>query len=324
MLDNSHADQAAAPFEQDIAPDAVHPAEPLARPTSRKHPSSFTHRSGRYVWSLLSPTGDAAIIPNMMLRTLTASRYVIPLREGGSLPAVVEADDGNLYVMKFVGAGQGKKALVAELIAGEIGRRLGLDIPEIVLLEMSPLLGRAEPNPEIRDLLRASAGLNLGMRFLQGAFAFSRLLQPIDEELASAIVWFDAYVTNVDRTDRNVNMLLWEKRLWLIDHGAALYFHFDWPGYLERSRTPFGLIKQHTLLRYAGRLPAMDTALRACLDETTLRAIVAAVPSVWLDAEPAFASEAEHREAYVQYLLSRLAASPIFVEEAVRARSLLV
>src|SRR5450756_566169 len=180
-----------------------------------------------------------------MIKTVNAIRYVTPLREGGSLPAIVETDDGQMYVMKFVGAGQGPKALIAELVAGEIGRALGLRVPELALINLDPELGPSEPDPEIFDLLRLSVGLNLGMRFLPKAFAYNPILPPpLDTALASAIVWFDAYVTNVDRTIRNVNILVWEKELWLIDHGASLYFHHDWrDDYLERSRTPFPLIK---------------------------------------------------------------------------------
>jgi hypothetical protein len=257
-----------------------------------------------------------------MIRTVNPARYVVPLREGGSLPAVVEGDDGVLYVMKFVGAGQGPKALIAEWLAGEIGRRLGLAVPELVLMPMAPNLGRAEPNPEIRSLLRSSEGLNLGMRYLPGAFAYNSLVRRRpDPELASAIVWFDAFVTNVDRTDRNVNMLLWDEKLWLIDHGAALYFHHDWKEYWERSRTPFGMIRQHTLLPLANRLAEADALLRPRLDEAFFHAIVADIPGEWLVGETYFASEAKHRAAYVTFLSSRLAAAPIFVEEAIRARS---
>ncbi len=260
-----------------------------------------------------------------MIRTVTAMRYVVPLREGGSLPAVVEADDGVLYVMKFVGAGQGPKALIAELIAGEIGRALGLNVPEIVLMEMSPLLGRAEPNPEIRSLLQASTGLNLGMRYLPSSFAYNQLLQPpLDEALASAIVWFDAYVTNVDRTDRNVNLLLWEQQIWLIDHGAALYFHHDWTNYEARIRAPFAMVRQHTLLPRASQLNAADAAAHARLDQARLAEIVDAVPEVWLGSEAQFADTTAHRAAYVTYLDQRLYASSIFVEEAIRARDLRV
>jgi hypothetical protein len=260
-----------------------------------------------------------------MLRTVEARRYVVPLREGGSLPAVVEADDDALYVMKFVGAGQGPKALIAELIAGEIGRVLGLNVPELVFMELSPLLSRTERDEEILDLLRASVGLNLGMRFLPGAFAYNSLLQPPPAvDLASAIVWFDAFVTNVDRTDRNVNMLLWQQELWLIDHGAALYFHHDWATYHERALSPFPLVAQHTLLPLASQIEAADARLRARLDARMFEKIVAAIPEPWLASDASLGDPATLRAAYVAYLTERLVNSSIFVEEAVRARGLLV
>ena len=184
-----------------------------------------------------------------MIKTVTATRYVTRLREGGSLPAVVEADDGARYVMKFVGAGQGPKALIAELVAGEIARRLGLHVPEIVFIELDPAMGPSEPNAEIQDLLRASVGLNLGLRYLPNAFEFNTLLKPPpDPALASAIVWFDAYDTNVDRTSRNVNLLIWQDNLGLIDNGALLYFHHDWDDYLSKSWTAFTRIIDNTLL----------------------------------------------------------------------------
>lgn len=258
-----------------------------------------------------------------IIRTLTATKYLNPLREGGSLPAIVEADDGELYVMKFVGAGQGPKALIAELVAGEIARTLGLAVPEIVLLQLEPLLGRSEPDAEIQDLLRASAGLNLGLRYLPNAFAFNSLLQPPPPaELASAIVWFDAYVTNVDRTARNVNLLVAQNKLWLIDHGAALYFHHDWQDYLARS--PFPLIKDHSLLPFAANLAEADAALRRQISPDLLRRIIQLIPEQWLDHDPDFASHHEHRQAYIDYLLNRLEVSAIFVEEARRARAKLV
>jgi hypothetical protein len=260
-----------------------------------------------------------------MIRTVTATRYLTPLREGGSLPAVVEADDHQLYVMKFVGAGQGPKALIAELVAGEIGRRLGLQIPELVFIELVPSLGRSEPNPEIQDLLRASIGLNLGLRYLPHAFDFNLLLKPPpDPDLASQIVWFDAYITNVDRTPRNVNMLLWEEKLWLIDHGASLYFHHSWADYLSRSRTSFPLIKEHTLISLASRLLEADALLSSRLTPDLIREIVGFIPAVWLGQEESFASQTEHREAYINYLLSRLAASATFVEEAIHAHTQLI
>jgi hypothetical protein len=261
-----------------------------------------------------------------MIKTVTAMRYLTPLREGGSLPAIVEADDGLLYVMKFVGAGQGPKALIAELIAGEIGRLLGFNVPELALMELDPTLGRSEPDAEIQDLLQASAGrLNLGLRYLPNAFSFNLLLKPPpDPDLASQIVWFDAYVTNVDRTPRNVNLLIWQEKLWLIDHGASLYFHHDWQNYLARSQSPFPLIKDHTLISFAGRIPDADVALRPRLTPPLIRQIIDWIPEQWLAGEPTFATLAEHREAYQAYLLNRLAASSVFVEEAVNAHAKLV
>jgi len=196
-----------------------------------------------------------------MLRTVTVTRYVTPLKEGGSLPAIVEADDDGLYVLKFRGAGQGPKALIAELVAGELGRVLGLPIPEIVFMELDPILGRSEPDYEIRSLIKASGGLNLAMDYLPGSVSFNQLdADRVDPLLASSIVWFDAYVSNVDRTPRNTNMLFWHQRLMLIDHGAALYFHYSNGDYLSRSRSPFTLIKDHVLL---SRASALEEAVHA-------------------------------------------------------------
>jgi hypothetical protein len=261
----------------------------------------------------------------MMPKTVTAIRYVTPLREGGSLPAVIEADDGQQYVVKFRGAGQGPKALIAELVAGEIGRALGLPIPEIVFVELDTEFWRSEPDPEIQDLLRASAGLNLALGYLPGALTFEPLAAPPDAlALASSIVWFDAYVTNVDRTARNTNMLLWQHRLWLIDHGAALFFHHTWNDYLTRSRSRFPQIKDHILLRFAEALPAADATLSQVLTAERLRTIAGCVPDSWLEGEPRFGDPAAHRAAYVEYLLSRLEGPRAFVEEALDARAQLV
>jgi hypothetical protein len=258
-----------------------------------------------------------------MIKTVTAIRYITPLREGGSLPAVVEADDGHMYVMKFVGAGQGPKALIAELIAGEIGRTLELHVPELAIMKMDPMLPRSEPNAEIQDLLQRSAGrLNLGLRYLPNALEFNMLLKPPPHgDLASAVVWFDAFITNVDRTPRNVNMLLWQNELWLIDHGASLYFHHNWDNYLARSRNPFTQIKTHTLLSFANTLPKTDERLHTRLNRDSLAEIVNQVPDEWLNHDADFASFTEHRAAYVNYLTDRLAASSIFVEEAINARN---
>ncbi len=261
----------------------------------------------------------------MNLRTVNATRYVTPLREGGSLPAIVEADDDGTYVLKFRGAGQGPKVLIAELISGEIARVLGLPVPEIVLMNLDPVLGRNEPDSEIRHLIKASDGLNLALDYLPGSITFDPLVKkPVLDvpNLASRIVWLDAFTTNVDRTARNTNMLVWHKQLWLIDHGASLYFHHSWDDYLERSRTPFGQIKDHVLLPFADDLQAADAALAPILTRTLIEEIVALVPESWLCHDSPFADAAEHRAAYVTYLTTRLQEPRNFVEEAQRARLL--
>ena len=257
-----------------------------------------------------------------VVRTVQAIRYVTPLREGGSLPAIVEADDDGTYVLKFRGAGQGAKALIAELVAGEIGRTLGLRVPELVFMQLDPEMARTERDSEIQELIRASAGLNLALDYLPGALGFEELdIKAVDGALASAIVWFDSYVTNVDRTVRNPNLLTWKKQLWLIDHGASLFFHHSWDNYQDRSRSPFAPVRDHILLRRASALDEADIAMRACLTAERLQTIVALIPAGWLGDEPGFPGEAEHRAAYAGYLSDRLAASRIFVEEAQHARA---
>src|SRR5215217_2347353 len=207
----------------------------------------------------------------MNLRTVIATRYVTPLREGGSLPAIVEADDDGMYVLKLRGAGQGPKALIAELVSGEIARAAGLPVPEIVFIELDPELARTEPDPEIQHLIRASAGLNLALDYLPGAVTFDPVVEKPDADFASSVVWFDAYVTNVDRTPRNTNMLIWHRRLWLIDHGAALYFHHTWNNYLERSKDPFRLIKEHILLPLASALETADAVMTTLITEELIK-----------------------------------------------------
>lgn len=256
-----------------------------------------------------------------LIRTVTASRYVTPLREGGSLPAIVEADDDGLYVLKFRGAGQGPKALIAELLAGEIGRLAALPIPEIVFVELPPDLARTEPDGEIQSLIDASGGLNLALDYLPGSVSFDPLVYRPDAKLASAVVWFDAFVCNVDRTARNVNMLMWHRRLWLIDHGAALYFHHAWNQRDEHALTPFPLIRDHVLLRFASRLEEADAEMRAHMLIGKIAAIVELVPDSWLADDPGFESKTQQRDAYVNYFAARLASSHIFVEEALRARA---
>ncbi len=260
----------------------------------------------------------------MSLRTITATRYVTPLREGGSLPAIVEADDDGVYVLKFRGAGQGAKALIAELVAGEIARALGLPIPEIVFIELDPDLARTEPDPEIQDLIRSSAGLNLALDYLPGSVTFDPIAEKVDADLASAIVWFDAYVTNLDRTSRNANMLIWHRRLWLIDHGAALYFHHTWNRYQERSRDAFPAIKDHVLLRFASTLQAVDSKMSDRLNALEIDRIVNLIPDAWLVGDSPFGDLDHYRAAYVEYLLKRLEPPHVFLEEAIRARSLYV
>jgi hypothetical protein len=246
------------------------------------------------------------------LRTVTATRYVTPLREGGSLPGLVEADDDGLYVLKFRGAGQGPKALVAELLAGELARALGLPVPEIVLAELDPELGRAEPDPEIQDLLHASAGCNLGLDFLPGALAFTpgAALAP-DPALAAAVVWFDALVTNVDRTPRNPNLLVWHGRLWLIDHGAALYHQHADGDLVAAARRPFPLVAQHVLLPYASSIEEADATLAPRVTPALLAALAAGVPAAWLE---------RGRGEYVEHLARRLEAPRAFAAEAEDAR----
>lgn len=250
-----------------------------------------------------------------MLRTLTATRYVTPLREGGSLPAIVEANDDGMYVLKFRGAGQGPKALIAELVGGEIGRALGLPIPEIVFLELDSVLGRSEPDFEIQALVKASEGLNLGLDFLPGAVAFHTIdLAALDTHLASEIVWFDAYISNVDRTPRNTNMLFWHRRLMLIDHGAALYFHHGTSDFLARSHDSFKPIKEHVLLPVASALAEADSKGKSLLTPSVLEGIVQEIPLSWLDG-------VNQRSSYLAYLQDRLQNSHFFVEEALHARA---
>jgi hypothetical protein len=258
----------------------------------------------------------------MSLRTVTATRYVTPLREGGSLPAIIEADDDGMYVLKFHGAGQGPKALIAELVAGELARAAGLPVPEIVFVELDPELARTEPDPEIQHLIRASAGLNLALDYLPGSVMFDPVAEKPAADLASSIVWFDAYVTNVDRTPRNTNMLMWHRRLHLIDHGAALYFHHTWTNYRERSRDPFRLIKDHVLLRFAGSLREVDSRMTERITPEIIDSAVKLIPDAWLVGDSPFNESNQHREAYIEYLLKRLEAPHDFLEEAIRARSL--
>jgi hypothetical protein len=251
------------------------------------------------------------------VRTIHVTRYVTPLREGGSLPAIVEADDDGLYVLKFRGAGQGPRALIAELVAGELARALDLAVPELVLVELDADLARTEPDPEIQELIRSSAGLNLALDYLPGSVAFDPVADRIDAGLASDVVWFDAFTSNVDRTARNTNLLMWHRRLWLIDHGACLYFHHGTApaDFGARADDAFTLVKDHVLLTRASALEATDTRLAPRLTREVIDDVVALVPDAWLGDDAT-----GQRAAYGEYLLRRATGPRHFVEEAARAR----
>ena len=255
------------------------------------------------------------------LRTVNVIRYVTPLREGGSLPAIAEADDEFLYVLKFHGAGQGVKALIAELIGGEIARACGLKIPELVFANLDAAFGRTEPDEEIQDLLKASVGLNLALHYLAGAITFDPTVTALDAKLASQIVWLDCLLTNVDRTPRNTNMLIWHKELWLIDHGAALYFHHAWQNWEEQAKRPFAQVKDHVLLNRASELEAVDQEFKAILTPDLISAIVGLVPDEWLVRQEETETAAALREVYINFLNARIAISNIFVNEAQHARA---
>lgn len=257
------------------------------------------------------------------MRTVHVTRYVTPLREGGSMPAIVEADDDGLYVLKFRGAGQGPRALVAELVAGELGRLLGLAVPELVFVELEAELARTEPDPEIQTLIRASAGLNLGLDYLPGAVTFDAVAAAPEPRIASEVVWFDAFTSNVDRTARNTNMLLWHRRLWLIDHGACLYFHHGtpWEAFAERVADPFPLVRDHVLLPHASALADVDERLADRLTVEAVASVVQLVPREWLSGPAGTDAPEAVRVAYRDYLTGRAAAPRHFVEEAMRARS---
>lgn len=257
------------------------------------------------------------------LRTVNVTRYVTPLREGGSMPAIAGADDDFLYVLKFRGAGQGVRALIAEIIGAEISRALGLKMPEIVFAQLDEAFGRTEPDEEIQDLLKASVGLNLALHYLSGAITYDPTVNTIEPKLASQIVWLDCLLTNMDRTPRNTNMLMWHKELWLIDHGASLYFHHSWQNWEEQASRPFVLIKDHVLLPQASVLDAVDKEFKEILNRGLIRAVVDLIPDEWLRDAP-FASPAEHRDAYARFLEIRIAHSEIFVKEAQHARASLI
>jgi hypothetical protein len=254
------------------------------------------------------------------IRTVSVTRYVTALREGGSLPAIAEANDEFLYVLKFKGAGQGVKSLIAELVGGEIARLLGFKVPEIVYAVLDEAFGRTEPDEEIQDLLKASTGLNLGLHYLSGSTTFDPVVTKIDDLLASKIVWLDCLLMNVDRTCRNTNMLMWNRELWLIDHGAALYFHHSWQNWKEKASQPFTLIKNHVLLRQARELNLVENQFQNVLTNEIIDDIVQLIPDDWLITDSPFLSANDHRDAYATFLKIRVVHSATFVKEAQDAR----
>lgn len=254
------------------------------------------------------------------LRTVNVTRYMQPLREGGSLPALAEADDNFKYVLKFKGGGHGVKTLIAELIGGEIARALGLKVPELVFANLDEAFGRTEGDEEIQDLLKASQGLNLALHFLSGAINYDPVVSPINAELASKIVWLDSFITNVDRTFRNTNMLIWNKELWLIDHGSCLFFQYTWTNWEAKATGPFAFIKDHVLLPKATLLNEVNNQFKKLLTEDKLKNIVALIPNDWLQWEGANESPEQIREVYLQFLLKRLNYADSFTKEVIDAR----
>ncbi|GGF15161.1 HipA family kinase [Flavobacterium limi] len=257
---------------------------------------------------------------NFDLRTVNVTRYITPLREGGSLPALAEADDDFKYVLKFRGAGHGVKALIAELVGGQIAKALKLQLPELVFANLDEAFGRTEADEEIQDLLQGSQGLNLALHFLSGAITFDPVVTTVDDKQASQIVWLDAYITNVDRTFKNTNMLIWHKELWLIDHGACLYFHHSWNNWEEHAKSPFALIKDHVLLPQASLLKEVDAEFRSILTPEILEEIVNTIPLEWLQWEDTDETPEALRNVYLKFLQTRLNHSEIFVNQAQNAR----
>jgi hypothetical protein len=258
------------------------------------------------------------------LRTVNVTRYVTPLREGGSLPAIAEANDEFLYVLKFRGAGQGVKALIAELIGGEIVRAAGLKVPEIVFASLDSSFGRTEPDEEIQDLLKASTGLNLALHYLSGSITYDPAVTRIDSLLASKIVWLDCLLTNVDRTPKNTNMLTWNKELWLIDHGASLYFHHSWTNYKEQAVKPFTQVKDHVLLPQAKDIELAGGEIKLLITKQKIKDIVALIPDEWLTTGDYPDVPSTIRDIYVDFLITRIEHSEIFEKEAQHAGKLFI
>jgi len=260
----------------------------------------------------------------MELRTVNVTRYITPLREGGSLPALAEADDDFKYVVKFRGSGHGTKVLVSELIGGLVAKTFGFQIPELVFINLDEAFGRTEGDEEIQDLLQASQGLNIGLHFLSGALTYDPVVTTIEPHLASEIVWMDAFLMNIDRTVRNTNMLMWHKELWLIDHGSTLYFHHTWTGWEKYAVSPFKQIKDHVLLPQAEYLDEANKRLKSILTDQKIREIVNLIPNDWLNWTQDGETSEDLREVYYQFLTTRRDNSETFVKEAKDARKALI
>lgn len=258
------------------------------------------------------------------LRTVMVERYLLPLREGGSLPALADADDGFKYVLKFKGAGHGPRMLISELLGGEIARKLGFKLPELVFAHMDVDFGRTEGDEEIQDLLKFSEGTNLALHFLSGAINYDPAVMPVDDKLASQIVWLDAFITNVDRTYRNTNMLMWHKELWLIDHGAAYYFHHSWDNWETSAKTKFPQIKDHVLLKNATKLEEVDAEFKPLITDEFIDELVDLIPDEWLETEAYHMTEDQMRSIYKSFIKIRRDNSINFINEANNARKDLV
>lgn len=260
----------------------------------------------------------------MDVRTVNVTRYITPLREGGSLPALAEADDDYKYVVKFRGAGHGTKALVSEMLGGLIAKRLGLKVPELVFINLDAAFGRTEGDEEIQDLLKNSEGLNMGLQFLSPAFTFDPVTTDIDGRLASQIVWLDAYITNIDRTVQNTNMLMFNRELWLIDHGAAFFFHHGWSNIEKAPLTPFGYVNNHVLLPYASELDIVDKEYTELMSDAVIDELVDILPDDWLNWSEQAGSPENIRTVYREFLKKRRDNSHIFINEAHNARKAVI